>query len=373
MPGGTDTPMAHKHAHIWVTFQADYREATGLPHLTPAKMGNALVFLCTDAAASVNGALLLVDDGYVGSTIALHRRDGDLRPRPPCWRSAIRLSCVDVSSGTYDLLGEVALRTGAKQRNRKVIALETLEGKVAVITGGGSGIGREQHSPLRAPVCMLRSLTLTPSAPPPSRQRCLTRGPEGTALALDVTKQGDFDAARDVVLERFGRLDIVMNNVGLLAVGRPEEIPMEAWEQIISTNLLSVVRSNAAFLPSLLAQGSGHIVNTASTAGLFAYAVRASPVYSHERRRRRRLRGARALPPSQRHRRDLPLPGSRADEHRPGHEDLGPAREDAFPGQGPRAPRSRNCGESGVPGDPRRHLPPAHPSRDPRRARGTGN
>ena len=63
MPGGTDTPLAHKHAHTWLTFQADYREATGLWHLTWRKRATFSCPLYTDAAAGVNGALLLVDDG----------------------------------------------------------------------------------------------------------------------------------------------------------------------------------------------------------------------------------------------------------------------------------------------------------------------
>ena len=91
------------------------------------------------------------------------------------------------------------------------------------------------------------------------------------AARCDVTSQADLEAARDLAVERFGHVDLVMNNVGVLAVGRVEDIPLEAWQRIIDINLLGVVRSNLVFLPLLLEQGSGHIVNTASTAGLFAY------------------------------------------------------------------------------------------------------
>jgi NAD(P)-dependent dehydrogenase (short-subunit alcohol dehydrogenase family) len=62
-----------------------------------------------------------------------------------------------------------------------------------------------------------------------------------------------------------------MNNVGVLAVGPVEEIPLEAWQRIVDINLLGIVRSNLVFLPMLMKQGSGHIVNTASTAGLLPY------------------------------------------------------------------------------------------------------
>jgi NAD(P)-dependent dehydrogenase (short-subunit alcohol dehydrogenase family) len=62
-----------------------------------------------------------------------------------------------------------------------------------------------------------------------------------------------------------------MNNVGVLAVGPVESIPLEGWERVIDINLMSVVRSLTVFLPGLLEQRSGHVVNTASTAGLFPY------------------------------------------------------------------------------------------------------
>ena len=86
-----------------------------------------------------------------------------------------------------------------------------------------------------------------------------------------MTNSADLEVARDLALERFGRVDVVMNNVGILAVGAVEDIPLEAWQRVIDVNLLSVVRSNLVFLPVLLARGSGHIVNTASTAGLLPY------------------------------------------------------------------------------------------------------
>nr|WP_308301378.1 SDR family NAD(P)-dependent oxidoreductase [Frankia sp. Mgl5] len=91
------------------------------------------------------------------------------------------------------------------------------------------------------------------------------------AMAFIVTAAADLEAARDLALARFGRVDVVMNNVGILAVGAVEDIPLEAWQRVIDVNLLGVVRSNLVFLPLLLAQGSGHVVNTASTAGLLPY------------------------------------------------------------------------------------------------------
>jgi NAD(P)-dependent dehydrogenase (short-subunit alcohol dehydrogenase family) len=154
--------------------------------------------------------------------------------------------------------------------------IESLENKVAIVTGGGSGIGRATVLALAAAgtrviVADLNLAAATEVAAAASGQA------ESVGIELDVNHQADFEAARDLALERFGRIDIVMNNVGVIAAGLPEHIPMSEWERIVSTNLLSVVRSNEVFLPILLEQKSGHIVNTASTAGLFAYAYERLP------------------------------------------------------------------------------------------------
>lgn len=155
--------------------------------------------------------------------------------------------------------------------------MEELAGKAALVTGGGSGIGRGTSLALAAAGVHVAVADVDADRSTTVATEASERGAAAIGLALDVNRQEDFDAARDAMLERFGRVDIVMNNVGVIAAGLPEHIPLEAWERMVSTNLLSVVRSNATFLPLLLQQRSGHIVNTASTAGLFAYAYERLP------------------------------------------------------------------------------------------------
>ncbi len=139
---------------------------------------------------------------------------------------------------------------------------------VAVITGAGSGVGRATaHSMARRGARVL----VTDIDADRAATVAAELGDHGVAVRCDVTRLADLEAARDVGLERFGRIDLVMNNVGVLAVGPVEAIPLEAWARSIDVNLLGVVRSNCVFLPLLLAQGSGHVVNTASTAGLLPY------------------------------------------------------------------------------------------------------
>jgi NAD(P)-dependent dehydrogenase (short-subunit alcohol dehydrogenase family) len=143
-----------------------------------------------------------------------------------------------------------------------------LSKSVAIITGAGSGIGRATALSLAR---RGTRVVVTDIDGDRAAAVAVELGDHGVAMRCDVTSLEDLEAARDVALERFGRVDLVMNNVGVLAVGPVEAIPLEAWQRSIDINLLGMVRSNLVFLPLLLSQGSGHIVNTASTAGLLPY------------------------------------------------------------------------------------------------------
>jgi NAD(P)-dependent dehydrogenase (short-subunit alcohol dehydrogenase family) len=143
-----------------------------------------------------------------------------------------------------------------------------LSRSVAVLTGAGSGIGRATaHALARRGA----SVVVTDLDEARARSVADEIGPTALPLRCDVTSVLDLGTVRDTALEQFGHLDLVMNNVGVLAVGPVEMIPLEGWERVVDINLMSVVRSLTVFLPGLLKQGSGHIVNTASTAGLFPY------------------------------------------------------------------------------------------------------
>ena len=69
LPGPTDTPLARANADLWLTFGADYREATNSPTLQPDQMASTMIFLCSAAASGINGVTLLVDQGHVSASL----------------------------------------------------------------------------------------------------------------------------------------------------------------------------------------------------------------------------------------------------------------------------------------------------------------
>jgi NAD(P)-dependent dehydrogenase (short-subunit alcohol dehydrogenase family) len=149
--------------------------------------------------------------------------------------------------------------------------MDSLDGKVAVITGGASGIGRASALSLARRGARVVVADINVAAAKAVADEITGDGGDATPARCDVAQDAAFGELLDLTASRYGRVDVVMNNVGVLTRGLPEHLPVAEWERIINVNLLSVVRSNAAFLPALLAQGSGHIVNTASFAGLFTY------------------------------------------------------------------------------------------------------
>jgi NAD(P)-dependent dehydrogenase (short-subunit alcohol dehydrogenase family) len=147
----------------------------------------------------------------------------------------------------------------------------TLHDAVAVITGAGSGIGRATALAFAARGAAVAVSDLDRERAGAVAAEVTRAGGQALACAADVTREVDLVALRDAAVARFGRVDVVMNNVGVLAMGAPETLPDEAWLRVIDTNLMSIARSNRVFLPSLIAQGRGHLINTASASGLLAY------------------------------------------------------------------------------------------------------
>jgi NAD(P)-dependent dehydrogenase (short-subunit alcohol dehydrogenase family) len=146
-----------------------------------------------------------------------------------------------------------------------------LDGAVVVVTGGGSGIGGACASSFARRGAHVLVTDLSRDRADDVAATIEAAGGSAEALAVDIREEADLVAAREACLERWGRVDVVMNNVGVLAVGAPEALPDEAWARTVDLNLMGIARSNRVFLPAMLERGSGHVVNTSSASGLLAY------------------------------------------------------------------------------------------------------
>jgi NAD(P)-dependent dehydrogenase (short-subunit alcohol dehydrogenase family) len=149
--------------------------------------------------------------------------------------------------------------------------MDTLRDKAVVITGAASGIGRAIARALADRGAHIVAVDVDNDGIEALAGELSALGTTVLTHRADVSDPQAFEGIRDATLQRFDRVDIVVNNVGVLTNGLPQDIPVAEWQRILDINLMSVVRSNAAFLPLLLDQGSGHLVNTASFAGLFTY------------------------------------------------------------------------------------------------------
>ena len=142
-----------------------------------------------------------------------------------------------------------------------------LAGKTAVITGGASGIGLATAKKLAQSGARLVLGDIEGETLASVVEAFHVENIPAIGLVTDVTKEEDIDALRDAALAEFGAIHVVFNNAGV-ASGAAIGTPNKVWQWVIDVDLFGVVYGVNAFLPLLLEQNEGHIVNTASLAGL---------------------------------------------------------------------------------------------------------
>ncbi len=150
--------------------------------------------------------------------------------------------------------------------------MKIIKDRVAVITGGASGIGRGIALALSGAGAKIVVADINETNANDVVAEIAARGGKALAVKCDVVEPTAFETLRDETLAEFGQVDIIVNNAGVILSGHPEDIPVAEFARMIDILLMSVVRSNAVFLPMFLAKGEGHIVNTSSFAGLYTYA-----------------------------------------------------------------------------------------------------
>jgi NAD(P)-dependent dehydrogenase (short-subunit alcohol dehydrogenase family) len=151
------------------------------------------------------------------------------------------------------------------------------EDRRALIYGAAHGIGRAVALEFARRGAAVAIADIDQSGAQSAAAEIVEAGGSAAGIACDVTCD---ESVRDAAAEaenRIGEIDIVMNNVGVILSGNPEDIPITEWQRILNVNLMSVIRSNDVFLSKMVARGSGYIVNTASFAGLYPYAANRMP------------------------------------------------------------------------------------------------
>lgn len=146
--------------------------------------------------------------------------------------------------------------------------MQRLSGKMAFITGGGTGIGKAcallfAREGAKVAVAGRRREPLDKVV-----QEIIAEGHDTLATECDVTRKASVDAALEAAAERFGGLNVIVNNAGTLHTGTAEETSEEDWNRVITANLTGTFLVSRAGVPTLRRAGGGSIVNIGSYLGL---------------------------------------------------------------------------------------------------------
>jgi NAD(P)-dependent dehydrogenase (short-subunit alcohol dehydrogenase family) len=144
-------------------------------------------------------------------------------------------------------------------------------GQVAVVTGGASGLGLALAHEFAARGLSVVLADVERGALDDAVVAVEKSGVPVLGVPTDVRHAEEVDALAAATLERFGRVDVVCNNAGVATMSGPTwEVPLEDWRWVLEVNLDGVVNGIRSFVPHLVAQNAGHVVNTASMAGISA-------------------------------------------------------------------------------------------------------
>ncbi|HET6911413.1 MAG TPA: SDR family NAD(P)-dependent oxidoreductase [Mycobacteriales bacterium] len=146
--------------------------------------------------------------------------------------------------------------------------MQLQQGQVAVVTGAASGIGLALAERFGAAGLSVVLADVDKAALDAAAEQVAASGVDTLSIVTDVADADAVTALADATYDRFGAAHVICNNAGVSSPGDPWFGPMSTWTWVFGVNFWGVVHGVRAFLPRLIQQGGGHVVNTASTAGL---------------------------------------------------------------------------------------------------------
>jgi len=147
------------------------------------------------------------------------------------------------------------------------------DGRVALITGGGSGLGQAAARLLAERGARVVVADVAADGGAETVAQCEAAGAEAVFVRTDVTQEADVAAAVAAGVDRWGRLDCAINNAGTTGPTKPTaDYSLEEWNSVVALNLTGVFLGLKHQIPQMVAQGGGAIVNTSSGAGLMGFA-----------------------------------------------------------------------------------------------------
>jgi NAD(P)-dependent dehydrogenase (short-subunit alcohol dehydrogenase family) len=146
--------------------------------------------------------------------------------------------------------------------------MKILKGKVAAVTGAASGLGRSMALAFSAEGMDVALADVDQEGLLKTQEAVGAYGVRSTTLRVDVSKAAEVEAFAERTVKELGAVHVVCNNAGVSPLGAIWENTLADWQWILGVNLWGVIHGVRAFTPRLIAQNEGHIVNTASVAGL---------------------------------------------------------------------------------------------------------
>lgn len=148
------------------------------------------------------------------------------------------------------------------------LSLFEITGKTAIVTGGGRGLGRQMAHAFADAKANLVLCSRKIAACEKVCEELREKGVRAIAVECDVTNQADVDLVIEKAVDAFGTIDILVNNSGATWGAPVTDMPLAAWEKVMSVNVTGTFLMSQAAGKVMINQGSGKIINIASVAGL---------------------------------------------------------------------------------------------------------